>query len=172
MTTQNSSSRLPFILDDGGRAEASFKGKTNDCVVRSIAIAASLPYSEVYAAIAKGVGSQRDSKGATPRHGVKTRRKWFKDLMGELGFTWVPTMQIGQGCTTHLAQGELPMGRLVVEVSKHTVAVIDGVIHDTFDPSRETEVVNPDGSVRIAHRCVYGYWIFNKQSRDSAELTQ
>jgi hypothetical protein len=164
MTTQNNNSRLPFILDDGGRAEAGFKGKTNDCVVRSIAIAASLPYAEVYAAIAKGVGGQRGSKGATPRNGVNTRFKWFQDLIGELGFSWVPTMKIGQGCTTHLASGELPMGRLIVKVSKHTVAVIDGVIHDTFDPSREAEVVNPDGSVRIAHRCVYGYWIFSKTS--------
>jgi hypothetical protein len=162
MTTDQLPSRLPFIYDDGGRAQAGFKGKTNDCVVRAIAITASLPYSEVYAAIAKGVGSERNSKGATARKGVHTRRKWFKDLMGVLGFTWVPTMQVGQGCTTHLAQGELPPGRLVVEVSKHTVAVIDGVIHDAFDPSRETQVINPDGSVRIAHRCVYGYWIFNK----------
>jgi hypothetical protein len=32
-------------------------------------------------------------------------------------------------------------------VSKHYCAVIDGVIHDTSDPSR-------DGT-----RCVYGYWI-------------
>lgn len=32
---------------------------------------------------------------------------------------------------------------------KHVCAVINGVIHDTFDSSRE-------GS-----RCVYGYWKFN-----------
>ena len=28
------------------------------------------------------------------------------------------------------------MGRLIVSVSHHTVALIDGVIHDTHDPSR------------------------------------
>ena len=33
-----------------------------------------------------------------------------------------------------------------MSVSKHITAVVDGVIHDTFDPSR-------DGT-----RCVYGYW--------------
>src|SRR6516164_288534 len=43
-------------------------------------------------------------------------------------------MRIGQGCTVHLARGELPMGRLIVSVSRHVVAVIDGVIHDTHDP--------------------------------------
>jgi hypothetical protein len=74
------------------------------------------------------------------------RRLWFKEYVALLGFEWVPTMLIGSGCKVHLADGELPMGRLVVAVSKHYTAVIDGVIHDTYDPSR-------GGS-----RCVYGYW--------------
>jgi hypothetical protein len=55
-------------------------------------------------------------------------------------------MQIGSGCTVHLSADELPSGRLVVSVSKHLTAVIDGVIHDTHDPSRR------------GTRCVYGYW--------------
>jgi hypothetical protein len=55
-------------------------------------------------------------------------------------------MSIGSGCTVHLRDGELPMGRLIVSVSLHLVAVIDGIIHDTHDCSR-------DGT-----RCVYGYW--------------
>jgi hypothetical protein len=53
------------------------------------------------------------------------------------------------------------MGRLVVRVSKHVCAVIDGVIRDTHDPSRVTEVLGADGRVRLAHRCVYGYWIWS-----------
>jgi len=55
-------------------------------------------------------------------------------------------MKIGSGYKVHLAEGELPMGRLVVHVSKHSVAVIDGVLHDTHDPTRGES------------RCVYGYW--------------
>ena len=42
-----------FIRDDGGRAAAGFKGSAGDCVARSIAIAAGLPYAEVYVALAK-----------------------------------------------------------------------------------------------------------------------
>jgi len=151
--------RVPFVFDDGGRSEAGFRGQADDCVVRAVAIAAELPYAEVYAAIAKGVGAERGAKCATARRGVHTGRKWFRDFMSELGFTWVPTMHVGQGCTTHLSQGELPMGRLVVRLSKHTAAVVDGVIHDTCDPSRETEVTGADGGVRLAHRCIYGYWV-------------
>lgn len=152
---------LPFVFDDGGREAAGFRGKADDCVARAVAIASGLPYSEVYQAIAKGVGAERGSKGATARQGVHTNRKWFREYMQALGFVWVPTMRVGQGCTTHLAQGELPTGRLVVRVSKHVVAVIDGVIRDTHDPSRANEITDSGGIVRLAHRCVYGYWIWS-----------
>jgi hypothetical protein len=57
-------------------------------------------------------------------------------------------MHIGSGCTAHLRDGEswVPQGRVIVKVSKHYTALIDGVIHDTHDPSRG------------GTRCVYGYW--------------
>lgn len=144
---------LPFFHNDGGRDAAGFKGKAGDCVARSIAIAANLPYAEVYAALAEGTGTQRASRHtggekrpASANDGINTTRKWFKDYMASLGFEWTPTMAIGQGCKVHLAPGELPRGRLVVGVSKHYTAVIDGVVHDNHDPSRE------------GTRCVYGYW--------------
>jgi len=46
-------------------------------------------------------------------------------------------MTIGSGCQVHLREGELPSGRLMVQVSKHVVAVIDGVIHDMDDWPRD-----------------------------------
>jgi hypothetical protein len=63
-----------------------------------------------------------------------------------LGWTWTPTMAIGQGCRVHLRSDELPGGRLILSISRHVVAVIDGVTHDTYDPSRG------------GARCVYGYY--------------
>jgi len=142
---------MRFVFDDGGRTAAGYKGLAGDCVCRSIAIASGKPYAEIYAALGKGCKTQRRSKRGGPhssaRDGVHTSRKWFKDFMTSLGFVWVPCMGIGTGCKVHLHDGELPAGRLVVAVSKHLTAVIDGVIHDTHDPSR-------DGS-----RCVYGYFM-------------
>lgn len=172
---------MKFKYNDGGRAEAGFKGKAGDCVTRAVAIASGLPYSEVYARIAKENGAQRKSsrtakRSASARNGVNVTRRWFKRYMAELGFKWTPTMGIGTGCKVHLADGELPMGRLVVSVSKHYTCVIDGVIHDTFDPSadRGTTIFPPDYSLPIPKgavllkngngwayspkRCVYGYW--------------
>lgn len=142
---------MKFTFHDGGRAAAGFTGKAGDCVCRSIVIAAGLDYQEVYDRLADGNCTQRASKrtGKRPRTaaaGINTGRKWFKDYMESLGFQWTATMKVGSGCTVHLRDGELPDGRLVVAVSKHMTAVIDGVIHDTHDPSRG------------GTRCVYGYW--------------
>lgn len=154
---------MNFQFNDGGRKAAGFKGMTGDCVARSVAIASGLPYTDVYAALAEGTGSQpagkRGKRAASASNGINVKRKWFKDYMASIGFTWVPTMGIGTGCKVHLAEGELPMGRLIVSVSKHYTAVIDGVINDTWNPQRESYCFNVDGTTHIARRCVYGYWV-------------
>lgn len=171
---------MKFQFNDGGRAAAGYKGNTGDCVCRAIAIAADLPYQEVYNRLAKGNGTQKKTKrgnkaGFTAAKGINVKRQWFRDYMAELGFEWVATMKIGQGCRVHLTDGELPMGRLVVAVSKHYTTVLDGVINDTYSPERETHTCRPNDSGELKHgewinegnnmicsiqrRCVYGYWI-------------
>lgn len=152
----NLKKEIGFQHNDGGRAQAGYKGAAGDCVCRAITIATGKPYQEIYDALAEGNATQRTSKkhmrfGNKPKmrsanNGISTTRKWFKDYMESLGFKWIPTMLIGQGCKVHLKADELPMGRLVVNVSKHMVAVIDGVINDTHDCSRG------------GTRCVYGYY--------------
>lgn len=136
-----------WTYDDGGRAAADFKGTTRDCVCRAIAIAAELPYAKVYDALNAAATRERPRTGrrrSSARTGV--HKTTIKRYLESLGFSWTPTMHIGSGCKVHLRADELPAGRLVVSASRHLVAVIDGVIHDTHDPSR-------DGT-----RCVYGYW--------------
>jgi len=140
-----------FMYNDGGRAIAGYKGQASDCVARAIAIASGRPYAEIYARLAEGTSLQRMGKNgkrsASARNGINVRRKWFKDLMVEWGFVWVPTMTIGSGCKVHLRANELPKGRLVVSISKHYTTMIGGVIHDTYNPDRG------------GRRCVYGYWL-------------
>lgn len=116
---------MSWVKSDGGRAAAGYTGKAGDCVARAIAIVTGRPYAEVYNRLAAGMGSQRKSKhhrksSATARAGITTGRKWFKEYMRELGFTWHPTMLIGQGCKVHLRAGELPPGRLIAVVSNHS----------------------------------------------------
>ncbi len=137
-----------FRFHDGGRAAAGYRGKTGDCVVRSIAIATGLPYQHIYDLV--NCASTRERTGTRKRGISNARTGVYKStiqrVMKELGWVWTPTMQIGSGCTVHLRPSELPAGRLVVSVSKHLTAMIDGVIYDTHDCSRRGK------------RCVYGYW--------------
>ena len=146
---------INFIYNDGGRKNAGFSGKAGDCVCRAICIASGRDYNEVYEVLASGNKTQRKSKYSTKKdgvktasHGINTNRKWFKDYMNSIGFEWVPTMKVGQGCKVHLREDELPKGKLVVSLSRHYAAVIDGVLHDISDCSR------------FGTRCVYGYWIY------------
>lgn len=150
---------LGFHLNDGGREAAGFKGGAGDCVVRAIAIAAQLPYLQVYEDLRVANQSYADqrndrlarrlsAKGASPRNG--NHRNVFHGYILSHGFDWVPTMKIGGGCKVHLLANELPTGRLIVKVSKHLTTVIDNVIEDTHNPSRGGK------------RCVYGYYIRRK----------
>jgi hypothetical protein len=164
-----------FVIDDGGRRAAGFTNKATagDCVARAVAIASGRPYAEVYAFLAEGNATQRVTKHSgrrahagvrTASHGIWTKRKWFCDYMVSLGFRWVPTMAIGQGCTVHLTAAELPAGRLIARLSRHYTAVIDGVIHDAYDPRRGAILGGLGADDRHVvltpeSRCVYGYWI-------------
>jgi len=139
---------MRFQHNDGGRSAAGYKGKTGDCTCRAIAIATKLPYAYVYMLLNESAKEQRITKRQPKRGSARTGiyRTTIRQIMEMLGWKWTPTMQIGSGCKVHLRDGELPRGRLVVSVSKHMVAVVDGVIQDTHDPSRR------------GTRCVYGYW--------------
>lgn len=138
-----------FIYDDGGRAAAGFRGDAGDCVTRAIAIASQRPYIDIYNEI-NALSRATERRGARKRGISSARNGVFKETTRRyldcMGWKFTPTMGIGTGCKVHLKAEELPAGRLIVSVSKHIVAVIDGVIHDTYDPSR-------DGT-----RCAYGYW--------------
>lgn len=136
-----------FEYDDGGRSDSGFKGEARDCVARAVAIATGQPYADVYRDLNElGRGrAQRGGRGKTAaRTGVQ--KDDTRAYLASLGWRWHPTMAVGAGCSVHLRADELPRGRIVVKLSRHVAAVVDGVIHDTHDCSRG------------GTRCVYGYW--------------
>ena len=150
-----SRSNLKLKVDDGGRSAAGYKGKAGDCVVRSIAIVTGMSYQKVYqdlyianenfrisskTKLARSLKQKNDS----PRTG--THRVVLKKYLEKLGWKWTPTMFVGQGCKVHLKKEELPSGILIISCSKHITVVKNGVLHDTYDCSRN------------GTRCVYGYW--------------
>ena len=136
-----------FIFDDGGRAAAGFKGAAGDCVCRAVAIATGRSYREVYAALNAFCAydiRHRMRGRSSAREGVA--KPATRAYLASLGWQWTPTMRIGSGCHVHLRADELPPGRIIVSLSRHVAAIIDGVLHDTHDSSRG------------GTRCVYGYW--------------
>lgn len=148
---------MQWIYNDGGRAAAGFKGRASDCVCRTIAIVTGQPYIEIYNYINEHCANRYYSRdgyfgGQTGVHkyfsaSLGIHKTDTRAIMAAFGLEWIPTMRIGQGCKVHLRAEELPMGRIAVKLSHHVTAVIDSIIHDTFDPHR-------DGM-----RCVYGYWV-------------
>lgn len=139
---------MPWQLNDGGRSGAGLKGKAGDCACRALAITTGMSYLTAFDLINTTATCERRGKR---KRGVSNAssgvyRACMVRVMAALGWTWVPTMFIGSGCKVHLREDELPSGRLLVSLSLHYTAVIDGVIHDTYNPSRG------------GTRCVYGYW--------------
>lgn len=134
-----------FVHDDGGRRAAGYNGHAGDCVVRAVAIATQRPYREVYDELSEACRRSRIKRaGRSARDGVPM--PILKRYMDERGWKWTPTMSIGSGTTVHLKADELPSGRIIARLSRHVVAVVDGVVHDVYDPAR-------DGT-----RAVYGYF--------------
>ena len=151
---------IGFVFNDGGRQQAGYKGTTDDCAVRSIAIATHLSYQEAYDLVnefgaRERKGSRRNGK-TSARTGVHIPT--FRRIMEHLGWAWTPTMKVGEGCRVHMRADELPSGTMILNVSKHYCAVIDGVVHDTYCDDRNGK------------RCVYGYW--QKRQEIASAATQ
>jgi hypothetical protein len=144
-----------WVYDDGGRAAAGFKGNNaGDCVCRAIAIATNKPYREVYDALTERTRkfrahpknrysravarSIRRRSSAAPRDGVN--KMIYRPYLEALGWRWEPVL-----CGT--TWDDLPQeGCFIVLTKRHLATVINGIIHDIYDCTR-------DGT-----RCVYGYF--------------
>jgi hypothetical protein len=166
-----------WVYNDGGRSNY-FKGSAGDCGPRAVAIATGMDYKEVYDrlfAIQKEFVEKKRARVRSKRwgrihnktaHRVRegTWKETVQRFMAEIGWIWKPTMFIGRGCKVHLQADELPKGNLVVCVSKHYTAVIDGIINDTYNPNDRvgiTTIHHRDGTVEVLpvkNRCVYGYF--------------
>ena len=123
-----------WVYDDGGRSLAGYLFQdANDCVSRAIAIATQMPYEIVVDMVDKASHNRRGSSQSgvydPATRGILTALGWKKTTT-----------------KAHLNSDEFPPGRLILEVNRHLVAMIDGVIHDTYDPSYH-------GSRRV-----YAYW--------------
>jgi hypothetical protein len=102
---------MRFVFNDGGREAAGFKGKTGDCVCRSIAIVTGKPYREVYDEL-NAMAGERTGKRKRGKSSARTGvyKSTTKKYLAELAFQWVPTMAIGQGARYIFAPMSCPQG--------------------------------------------------------------
>lgn len=130
-----------LVLTDGGRSAAGFSGVAGDCATRAIAVAAERPYRLVYDELFARQARYVDRRGL-PRRRASPRPGVFHDVwrpyLAELGWRRVRPLRVG----SVLRARDLPSGRLVVELPRHLTAVIDGTVHDAFDPPRHVRVLS------------------------------
>ena len=124
---------MAYVYDDAGQTR-SHKGGW--CGVRAVAIATGMQWSDVEKHL-------RPICKAGKTGGAISRGIYREDLdtaLADLGWVW-RAAQHPEGRKARPA--DLPAGRLIARQAHHITAVIDGVVHDTWDCSR---------------KMVYGYW--------------
>ena len=145
-------------ITDGGHRAAGMRGKGKKaCVPRAIAIALDLDYRETHDALeaaqqewattGRTSKAKRRAEGRTIAKGG-VHKPVYEAFLEERGWRHVPLMSVGKQRERNPRFSDLPTtGTIIANVSRHLCAVVDGVIHDTHDPTR--------GGTRT----VYGYWI-------------
>ncbi len=129
---------IGYTYDDGGRADAGFKGDTGDCAVRAIAILTGIPYADVYRRMAAcmrlaGYGSSGNAYRQRPRRGLKPAIS-ARDLQNLVKTSYgLRRVKLGRGPKPTYSEAWALHGDCLVGTAKHVSAIVDGNLRDTFD---------------------------------------
>lgn len=151
---------IEFVHDDGGKSKYISQRLPGDCFCRAVAIASGIEYIEVAKVISHFASKERVSVKRLVRYkSAKSAMSSASDgvwkatgtrVLEYFGFEKVYWMRVGVGCEIHVRASELPMGRLVLSLSRHYAAVVDRVLRDNHDCSRN------------GNRCVYAIWEYKR----------
>lgn len=127
---------MAYVYNDGGRADAGYKGSAGDCGARAMAIALDLYYQVAYDELAQ---ANKDAGGAkSARNGIM--KDVYSKVLERHGWVWHPAPKfVGRKAYA----SDMPQGTVIARMAGHFVCIIDGVVQDTFDCS---------------HKMVYGFW--------------
>lgn len=131
--------------NDGGRLEAGHLGGASDCVTRALSIYAigRGPHDRIADAYRAVFNEIRAIEPNAEREGINVFGAEFTAYMGRSGFVFIPLRY-------PIALRDFPVGHdFIVLTKNHVVAVMDGVVNDTFDCRDEM---------------ARGYWISNAGS--------
>ena len=130
---------MEFKYDDGGRQDAGYRGPSRgDCVIRAIAIATGKPYKKVLAEL-----YDRHKRHGIPFHPSQgTYPLAYGPYLKSLGFEFVKIEGKARFRRDNLPKRKI----LIVSISRHLAAVMDGVLRDTWDSSKNGDAL------------LIGYW--------------
>lgn len=115
---------LTFTHHDGGRAERGYRGETDDCVVKSIALGLGKPYEVVHRELARR--GRRNGRG-TP--GI-IWRNYLSHFPEVVEMQDIPELRINFWRFFHKHQS----GTYLIVVTKHLTVIRDGVVLDEIPP--------------------------------------
>ena len=131
---------IDYIQEDGGRADAGFRGSTGDCVVRAIAIASGEEYQVVYDTmaahmrkhgyVATGNAYQQKPKAGKTKKRPRSALNIQHDVLRFFGFEKV---KLPQGARPTYTEAHRRYGNCIVSTTKHMAALVDGALRDLFD---------------------------------------
>lgn len=125
-----------FKYNDGGRADAGFKGTAGDCGARAMAIALGLDYKTVYKELAQANKDMGFAKSA--RNGIM--KNVYDMVLQRHGWVWHQAPKF-DGRKARCS--DMPAGIVIARQARHFVAVVDGQPNDIWD---------------CTEKMVYGYW--------------
>jgi hypothetical protein len=125
-TTNQGANVMRYKKTDGGRLDAGFKGRGGDCVVRAIAIATNEPYIRVRRGLAELSSEMTGGLETSAANGVAR----------PVSHTWLSNLGWETVITKKSYLSDIPLkGIYIASLPRHYVAVVNGVIHDTWDSS-------------------------------------
>lgn len=115
---------------DGGKKEAGYKGRSGDCVSRSISLATGVEYKKVL----KELQKRQKQWGRSEGYSVCAAKN---GVYAPVYFSWLEELGFRRVFLCSSWDMIPKIGTFVVQTHRHLSCVIDSIIHDTFDPSNK-----------------------------------
>ena len=123
---------MRWIYDDGGREHEGYRGHTNDCVVRAIAIALRLKYKKAESLVIEYV-EKYDKKKLPLSEGVYDTA--YRPLLEDYGWFWKPMCFVGMKGRKYINDKDVPFDIVICSLQQHLCTVDHHVVRDTRDYS-------------------------------------
>lgn len=123
--------KTPRVISDGGRVVHGFSNEVNDCTVRAISHARCISYADAHA-LCREMFDRQDGRGTCGTAMMLREAAWART---------VHTKHIDGTCSLDTFAAKHPRGHYIAITARHSVAVCDGIVYDSYRTSGLTRVV-------------------------------